>query len=165
MNNEVQYSWKYGNKFDANMVGREFAAIEQRDGTLTKEAIVEAARPENAPMHDMFEWDDAVAGELYRKDQAGYYVRNLEVEIVAVGNSNGKTVTTRAYMNVTPVSENTPEGKGTFINTRRAIEQPDIRQIVLDRAKHDMRIFRDKYNDLREVMPVIVSIDQVMMEI
>lgn len=157
-----KYSWKYGNRFDANMVGEEFAAIEKRDGALTKEAIVDAARPEDAPMHGMFEWDDAVAGELYRQNQAGYYIRNLEVDIVPVGDANGRTVTMRAYTNVAPVVENTPECKGTFINVNRAIESPDTYKIMLDRAKNTLRIFRDQYAEIRELRPVMLEIDRLI---
>ncbi len=68
---EKRYSWKYGNSFSAQMVGEQFEAIEKRDGTLTKAAIVDAARSEDSPMHGMFEWDDAVAGELYREEPGG----------------------------------------------------------------------------------------------
>ena len=161
------YSWKYGNsKIDPNMVGEQFAAIEARDGKLTKKAIVDAARPEESPMHRMFEWDDAVAGELYREDQAHGYIRSLEVKIVPVGNfTNGKAVTMRAYVNVTPASKNATEHSGTFVNAQRAIESPDTYAIVLERAKRELMMFRDKYKDLKELSPLFAAIDQIAMEV
>ena len=165
MENKKLYDWKYGNRFSAQMVGEQFEAIEKRDGTLTKSAIVEAARSKDNPMHDMFEWDDAVAGELYREDQAGYYIRTLVVQIVPVGNPNGKPVQMRGFVNVTPVNRNAPEGKGTFMNVNRAVEQPDTYKIVLERAKNQLRIFREQYKNIKELEPVFAAINQVMMEV
>ena len=162
---EKRYSWKYGNRFSAQMVGEQFEAIEKRDGTLTKAAIVDAARSEDSPMHGMFEWDDAVAGELYRENQAGYYIRTLEVEVVSVGASSGKTVTMRGFVNVAPVNKTKPEGKGMFVNVNRAIEQPDTYKIVLERAKNELRMFREKYRDIKELEPVFAAINQVAMDL
>jgi hypothetical protein len=162
LENKRKYSWKYGNRFDPNMVGAQFEAIEKRDGTLTKTAIVDAARSEDNPMHDMFEWDDAVAGELYRENQAGYYIRTLEVQLVPVGNPNGKPIDMRAYVNVEPVNTKAPERKGTYMNVHAAVEQPDTYKIVLDRAKNQLRIFRDQYKNIKELEPVITAIDKVV---
>ena len=165
MENVRKYSWKYGCKASAQMVGEQFEAIEKRDGKLTKSAIVNAARSEDNPMHGMFEWDDAVAGELYRENQAGYYIRTLEVEIVPVGNTSGKAVTMRGFVNVTPVDTKRPEVRGTFMNASRAIEQPDTYKIVLDRAKNELRMFREKYKDIKELEPVFTAINQITMEV
>lgn len=158
------YSWKYGNRFDPNMVGAQFEAIEKRDGALTKTAIVDAARSEDNPMHEMFEWNDTVAGELYRENQASYYMRTLEVHLVPVGNPNGKPVDMRAYVNVEPVNPKAPECKGKFVNVFSAIENPDTYKIILDRAKNQLRIFREQYSNIKELEPVITAINQVMME-
>lgn len=160
-----RYSWKYGSRFDPNMVGEQFEAIERRDGALTKSAIVNAARSEDNPMHGMFEWDDAVAGELYRENQAGYYIRTLEVKVVPVGNANGKPVAMRGFVNVAPVAKNMPEGKGLYINANKAIEQPDTYRIVLERAKNQLRIFREQYKSIKELEPVFAAINQIMMEV
>ena len=113
-------------------------------------------------MHDMFEWDDAVAGELYRENQAGYYIRTLEVQLVPVGNPNGKPIDMRAYVNVEPVNTKAPERKGTYMNVHAAVEQPDTYKIILDRAKNQLRIFRDQYKNIKELEPVITAIDKVV---
>lgn len=41
--------------------------------------VVEKAKDKNSEMHSIFEWDDSVAGEEYRKIQAGKMVRNLVI--------------------------------------------------------------------------------------
>ena len=164
MENERKYSWKYGQQVSAQVVGEQFEAIEKRDGSLTKKAVVEAARPEDSPMHSLFEWDDAVAGELFRENQAGYYIRTLEVEIVPVGGKSGKAVTMRGFVNVAPVAVNQPEGKGVFVNVERAIRTPDSYRAMLERAKNELRMFREKYRDVKELEPVMAVINQVTME-
>jgi hypothetical protein len=52
------------------------------DGLLTARVIVEAATPEEHPLHGFFEWDDAAAGAKYRIQQARALVRVVRVEFV-----------------------------------------------------------------------------------
>ena len=40
------------------------------DGKLYPRAVVDAARPAGSPLHGSFEWDDSVAAESYRIEQA-----------------------------------------------------------------------------------------------
>ena len=158
-----KYSWKYGNcgGIDANMVGREFEAIERENGSITKQAIVDRARPETSPMHIMFEWNDEIAGELYRLEQAYGYIRRLEVTVVPVGQTNGKSVKMRGYVNVAPVCNSAKELPGVFINADSAISNPETYAIVLARAKRELKTFQNKYVSFAELKPVFDAIDTV----
>lgn len=51
----------------------------KNDGGLTAETVVDAARPASAPLHPVFEWDDATAGEQYRKHQATTIIRAVMI--------------------------------------------------------------------------------------
>lgn len=64
---------------DAQTAGDELERIRERDGKLETETVVEEARPRNAPLHPVFEWDDSVAAEEYRLWQARALVRSVEV--------------------------------------------------------------------------------------
>ena len=55
--------------------------IHQRDGGLTPPVVVAEARPEEAPLHSCFEWDDPIAGEQYRLMQARTLIRTVRIEI------------------------------------------------------------------------------------
>jgi hypothetical protein len=163
------YSWKVGGaRVDANVVGREFEAIEQRDGRLTKKAIVEAARPEDSPMHGMFEWDNDIAGEKYRENQAGFYIRALEVTVTPVGSTNGRPVTVkrtmRAFQNVAPLNRSAMENPGEYASLERVIDNPEVYAIVLARAKRELVSFREKYKNIGELKPVFAVINQIAME-
>src|SRR5262245_7390575 len=64
---------------DAQTAGDELARIQLRDGKIETATVVDEARPDEAPLHPVFEWDDAVAGEQYRLQQARLLVRAVEV--------------------------------------------------------------------------------------
>lgn len=52
-----------------------------QSGVITPQEIVEAARDEQSPLHDSFEWDNRRAGNLYRLTQARDLLGRYEVII------------------------------------------------------------------------------------
>ena len=67
-------------KVTPEVVGQELQRIHEKDGTLQPQAVVDAARPEDAPLHPAFEWDDFVAGEQYRNIQARSMIKTVQIE-------------------------------------------------------------------------------------
>lgn len=53
-----------------------------RDGHTTAEEVVDAARPEDHILHDLFEWRNELAAESYRLDQARGYLHRLRLRYV-----------------------------------------------------------------------------------
>ena len=49
----------------AVLLGNTFKRI-RHEGPLRPKAVVDDARPRTSPTHDLFEWDNAVAGEKHR---------------------------------------------------------------------------------------------------
>ena len=64
---------------DAQTVGDELGRIYDEHGELTAPLVVDEARPDDAPLHPAFEWDDAVAAELHREHQARTLIRSVEI--------------------------------------------------------------------------------------
>src|SRR5262245_31987303 len=64
---------------DAQTVGDELERIRTRDGKIETETVVSEARPKNAPLHPVFEWNDSTAAHEYRLRQARAPVRAAEV--------------------------------------------------------------------------------------
>jgi len=54
---------------------------ERGGGTLTPASVVDAARSEESPLHQYFEWDDSIAAEAYRQDQARELIRRIRVRV------------------------------------------------------------------------------------
>lgn len=48
-------------------------------GELTPKLVVDVARDPDHPLHSRFEWDDAVAGEAWRHDQAHRLIQKQKV--------------------------------------------------------------------------------------
>ena len=72
-------------------------AIAKRDGGLLRpQAVVDAARPEDSPLHGAFCWDDTEAARLYRLDQAQRLIRSFKIEI----ESDGASIAVPAFINV-----------------------------------------------------------------
>ena len=71
--------------------------IAKRDGGLLRpQAVVDAARPEDSPLHGAFCWDDTEAARLYRLDQAQRLIRRFTIEI----ESYGEQVDVPVFINV-----------------------------------------------------------------
>jgi hypothetical protein len=57
-------------------------AVERRHGGVSAEAVLTDAAAPDHPWHNRFQWDDRVAGRLYRLDQARDMIRRVRFEIV-----------------------------------------------------------------------------------
>lgn len=63
----------------AQDAGEELARIHAERDRLTPQVVVDESRPEDAPLHPAFEWDNYVAGERYRHIQAKDLIKTVEV--------------------------------------------------------------------------------------
>jgi hypothetical protein len=64
---------------DAQEAGEELERIKQRDGTIVPAAVVDEARPEDAVLHPVFNWNDPDAAEKYREIQARQLIKRVRV--------------------------------------------------------------------------------------
>ena len=76
---QKEYSWKVSHGVPAQIAGEVMEKIEQRDGKLTKEAFLEESRPVDSPTHSCFEWDDGIAAEKFRLEQARHTINDIQV--------------------------------------------------------------------------------------
>jgi hypothetical protein len=70
---------------DPDLAEKEFKKIEKRFGKITPETVLEAARSKKALFHPLFEWEDSVAAEQYRLQQARTIINNIEITIISDG--------------------------------------------------------------------------------
>ena len=64
-----------------NEIRRELSRLYGQHGGLTAETVVEAARPEESPLHGQFEWDDTEAAHQFRLVQSRSLMRRVGVII------------------------------------------------------------------------------------
>lgn len=166
-----KYSWRngYNYKVSADTVGNVLRKIEETEGEVTSKNFLEYSRPEDSITHSMFEWDDTVAAEKYRLAQSGRIINQLSVEIVYTSDTTPtemsvevveqKRQVVSAYVNV--VGKST-RSSASFANVIEALSDPDKRKAVLDNAKSELKSFKNKYSNLRELSAVIKAIDMLL---
>lgn len=91
---------------DKEIVAKRLAEIASRNnGSLTPDLVVKDAEDSSSPLHELFEWDDGVAGHKYRIEQARHVITSVRVVIT----TEHKAVSTVYYVR-DPEAESTEQG-------------------------------------------------------
>lgn len=134
------YKWRDGFSYQtsAEVVGGVVEQIEARDGEITKEAFLEESRPEEAPTHQMFEWDDSVAAEAYRLEQSRHIINCLQI---VIEDDNEEKTSVPAVLNIAS------DRKAVYQNIVTVLSNEESRDLVLNRLQRevDQLIERNKH--------------------
>lgn len=150
----VIYGWRSGSRIsiDPQKAGEALANLQRgRNELLEAEAIVSAARDETSVLHPHFEWDDAVAAEAFRCDQARELVRSLTIDI---SRSNLESKPVRAFVNV-----DVGQDRG-YVSTMTAMSSETLRKQVLERAFAELESWRARHAELTELARIFAAIDE-----
>ena len=144
MNNAT---WADGSRMtgDANVAAEVCAKLEA-EGRLNAQNLVDVSRDKDAPLHDMFEWDDSIAAEKYREEQAKKIIRSIVYMV------EDKPITTRMYPSM---------GSNTYQHIERVMKSDEMRKYLLKAAKAELDAFKRKYQILTELSEVFAVIDKV----
>lgn len=115
---------------------------------VTPEQLVDAARDENSELHQCFEWDDSIAAEMYRKDQARKILRLL---VIKQEETESKELPPVRYFFKT----NNDGYKPSSV----IFKKPDEYQALLQRALAELHAFKVKYSTLQELSEILTLID------
>ena len=163
------YKYKHGARIrtHAQVAGEVCASLEER-GELTPKSLVDVSRPEDAPLHDEFEWDDSKAAEAYRETQASYIIRSIEVvpeqtehevrAFVSVPNEptmdDGEDDATEGAV--------PPKPRQQYRSVDVVMRSADGRKTVLAQAFRELASFRRKYVGLTELADVFAAIEKLL---
>lgn len=136
---------------DPSVVAELRRLSEENDGTLTPEAVVEAARAEESALHDKFDWEDSEAAHKWRLFQA----RNLLRVVVTYIGSAEDQICTRVFVSLTTDRMN--EGGG-YREIKAVLSNKEYRDQLLADALEEMRRFEQKYSALKELAGVFSAI-------
>lgn len=64
-----------------NRIFQHLQKLDQRDGGLTPSAVIKDAQRPDSPLHDRFEWDDKLAAQGHRLEQARDLIRSFRVTV------------------------------------------------------------------------------------
>lgn len=136
--------WKFNNlyKADAEKVSKEIESI----SNATPSSILEFARNEESELHKCFEWDDTVAAEKYRLQQARNIVCNLVYQ-----EKKEEPTKLRVFYNQSSTN--------TYQPTRVLVRNEDTYKELLMQAKSELRAFKNKYKMLTELEDIFNLID------
>src|SRR5574337_66181 len=132
----MKYRWadgagkRAGRGVTAQVAGREIARIEARDGHVTSESLVDASRPDDAPLHPAFEWNDARAAERYRVHQASTLIR-------AVVTVETKEASEHKSWVLTTVEE---APKPVYVSAARVVESPSMFADAIGRLNRNLEV-------------------------
>lgn len=142
------YRWKPGArcKADVNVVGEilETMAAEDR---LTAANLVEDSRPEEAPLHNEFTWDDTKAAESWRRQEAMMIINSVEIRI-----ENHEPV--QAFVKISSAERN-------YLQTSVLIRAKETRDILLENALRELQGIQRKYAAIAELADVFREIEKL----
>jgi hypothetical protein len=161
------FSWAYGHVggVQAEDVAQIVESLYAERGAVTPEAVVELARPMDAPLHPAFEWDDAVAAETYRENQA----RGLLAKLVVSYRRTDGTMTppTRYVVKLQARKDEDPEDETleaatqphVYIPIRRVMSEDVLRRKYVREAYLSVASWRRRYQDIAEFATLFEAID------
>ena len=124
----------------------------------TKEQVVDKARDVNTELHDMFEWNDAIAGEKWRGEQARKIISNLKVTIIK---DESDPLPDSFTMKPVRMFYGNPSGAPGFVSTVKIMGNRTMYEQLLERAKCELEQFKNKYSILKELQPIFEMIDEL----
>lgn len=84
-----KYEWKLkslAKGIDPDLAVQELERIESIYGVLSAEHLLNESRNPGSILHPLFEWQEDVAAEKYRLQQARFIINNVQVKIIKEGN-------------------------------------------------------------------------------
>lgn len=126
-------------------------AVYDQHERLTPELVVEEARKADTDagrlLHGRLEWDDAVAGEAYRRHQAHELIQT--VRVTYAGTDRDPETSVRAFHSV-----RTEHGYG-FVPVGEVIEDPFTTRLVLAEMEREWRALLARYEGFKEFVQMV----------
>lgn len=130
-------------KADAQKVADEIG-----NDKITPQEMIEKARNEQSELHKCFEWNDTVAAEKYRLQQARIVLSMLVFKPKAV-----EEQPVRMFSLTTE--------KSVYQPTKQFLVQADEYQDLLKRALAELEAFKRKYRTINELEGLFEAIDAI----
>ena len=128
------------------IIEKELRALHSRDGVLTCEAVLEAARPKNSPLHNYFTWEDSRAAERYRLIEAGRLIATVKIEYTP------KKATQEVYTPAFIPTGTSSEGKKQYYPVEEVTKNDFLREKALSDARSEMENTRARYSHLVDLL-------------
>ena len=135
-------------KAPAQKVGELFEKLQNSPDGLSPSSVLNASRKKGSLLHDDFEWNDGIAAEKYRLQQARFIIQNLVIVTETTDKDQRTVCKDRAYVSATART-------GAYVSLNNALTNDEWRSHLLKCAKDEMEVFCAKYSRLSELASVV----------
>lgn len=137
--------WKISGiyKADAQKVYEEIG-----DKSVSPEEVLNKARNEKSELHKCFEWNDGIAAEKYRLQQA-----RMIINLLVIKTERDDEIPIRVYQITSQ--------RNTYQPSRLFLQQPDEYRKLLERAKSELIAFKNRYKTISELEMIFELIDNL----
>lgn len=126
------------------------------NGAITPQLVVDTAKQGNHPLHPHFEWDDSVAGDLYRCNQAAQMIRRVTIRL---SKPDGEEVVTRAWVSRTEIEGRSQEvaPTGHYLPVEIVTSSPDLRPKYEQAMEREWKTLYAKYKDYKQFIQMVTA--------
>lgn len=128
----------------------ELMTIRAEHGALTPSIVVDAARPDDHPLHTRFEWDDTIAAEAHRRQQARLLISTV---IRDVRRPNGQPASIREFHSIRGEDDADP----SYEPLDDIIADPLMTAILLATMKRDWLTLKRRYERFAEFYKMVLE--------
>lgn len=126
----------------------ELLAVRSQHGKLTPQLVVDVARDPEHPLHSRFEWNDAAAGEAWRRQQAHEMIRKAKFTYREADEASPEK-SVRAFHAVRT------EGGHVFEPVEKVIDDPFTRRLVLADMEREWKALYQRYQEFEEFLALV----------
>lgn len=127
-------------------------AIYDERGELTPALVVDVARQDDHPLHARFEWNDTVAAERYRREQAHRLIRSVRVNYRSAKTQS--TISIRAFHAV-PRVDDSGKQKFNYVPTETVINDPIVSRLILADMERDWQALKRRWEEFEEFWQLV----------
>lgn len=138
-------SWLSPQKMEALVA--ECNKLYQTKGLLKAEDLVSVASDEGHALHDVFEWNDTIAADRWRNQQARSLIHLVKVEV-----TSGDQVA--HYVNVKMEDDQGNVDRG-YVPLNFAMKEQSLREQILSSALREIRYWENKYKDYQDLAGIV----------
>lgn len=124
-------------------------AIYDERGELTPALVVDVARDDRHPLHTKFEWNNTIAAERYRRQQAHELIKS--VRLTYQSPKTGQPISIRAFHAVKQPNTN----KFAYEPTQVIMQDPMVMRLLLAEMRRDWEAFKRRYEQFEEFWDMV----------
>lgn len=136
-----KYTAIYNKKVNPEIVYQELDRINKKYKGLKPQIVVDEAEPENAPLHPAFEWDNATAGNEWRKQQARNLIHGVRVSV-------NEKPPERVFVSIK--DDDTRES--TYYPISQVVLVPEMRAKMMAACMVELVAIKAKYKELSDAI-------------